>query len=492
MYISTSWFLTHCYRHAVLLLMVISCIACSSAPPPRPVDFDKTWQPQTVLSEVYLLPTAPEALARRIEAVRQAKHYIQLEYFTWDHDLVGAYLYRELLNAADRGVKVRLVLDDLMEFEDRWLVELAEHSNIHIRIFNPFDSRKLGWFSRAFNFQVAKQRLNHRLHEKFFNVDGEVMILGGRNIGDSYFGYSKKANFFDLDVMVKGESIREFERNFQRLWSSEHVRDVWRVIKATPKANQATFLADYLSIIKKRQPELQHIEQQIRQLTSPDYSTAEVMPLFDSLDKLTDSQPYLRSRMQSVLDACLASSSSILISTPYLVPSEDSFSSLKVLSDNGVALTLLTNSSASNDSPFVGAYYAKHREELAGLAQQLFEYAKQAEHPDYYHQVKTYYHNKAFIVDQRLSYIGSSNFDPRSNFLNMELGLLINSRTFALQLKAYLLKNQQQRFWRVSLNEQQALVWQKDQQLTNKNPGSSAFKRLSERLYRLLNIKYDI
>jgi len=490
----------HCYlsrgtqsiKALGVLLLALASVACSSAPPSPPADFEQSWQSQSSASQVYLIASAPEALARRIQAIRQAQHYIQLEYFSWNNDLSGATVYKELLDAANRGVKVQLILDDLLEFENHWLLELAEHDNIRIRIFNPFEARKMGWFTRAFNFQANKQRLNHRLHEKYFNVDGKLMIIGGRNIGDNYFGYDEAANFFDLDIMLMGPSIAEFEANFRTLWLSEHVKAVWRVIKVKSQPQQAGFLANYAELVEQRPDMAKHIEQQVADLTAPNYVAAIVTPVFDSLNKLQDSQPYFTSRLEMQLEQRLKKGTKVLFSSPYLVPSEKQFAGFKAMSDKGVQLSFITNSSASNDSPFVSAYYSEHRAELLRLSEQLLEYTHDAHHQDYYTQVATHYHNKAFIVDQTLSYIGSSNFDPRSLFLNMELGLLVESQDFAQQLEHYLLAEKQQRYWRVKLDEQQQLVWRKGEQIMQLNPEQSGFKRFSEKIFRLLGIKHDL
>ncbi|MDG2898319.1 phospholipase D-like domain-containing protein, partial [Vibrio parahaemolyticus] len=195
---------------------------------------EANWQTTQHQADVYLIPTAPEAFARRVELVRNAQQSIDMTYFSWESDTLGLMLLNELKHAADRGVQVRLTLDDLLVFNEKWLADLSAHNNIQIRLFNPFDSRKSGWIGRAINFSTHQQRLDNRLHEKYFNVDHQWMILGGRNIGNDYFGYSRKANFFDMDVLFKGSIIQAFDQNYQQLWHSKHVTPIENIVKVNP------------------------------------------------------------------------------------------------------------------------------------------------------------------------------------------------------------------------------------------------------------------
>lgn len=211
----------HClpkFSRQILLVLFSTLIMGCSNKPEQWLEKMSLALPDSYSGQVYLIPDAPSALAHRIKAVREAEDYIEAEYFSWTADVSGLTLWHELLIAAERGVEVRIIVDDLLFFDDKWLVDIDTHPNLSIKIFNPFNARKLGWLTRAADFEMHRDRLNHRLHDKYFNVDGEAMILGGRNIGDDYFGYSPQANFFDLDVIVKGPVIQDYERNFNTLW----------------------------------------------------------------------------------------------------------------------------------------------------------------------------------------------------------------------------------------------------------------------------------
>ncbi|MBY5991143.1 phospholipase D family protein [Ferrimonas balearica] len=472
----------------VLLLGVLS--GCGSMLPAPVADLDPLWQPQTVEGEVYLVPTAGEALAYRLQAVRDAQQEVDLIYFTWNKDLTGAYLYHELLVAAERGVTVRLMLDDLLEFEDPWLMELDQHPNIEIRIFNPFNARKGGWMARAFDFQRNKQTLNHRLHQKYFRVDQRGFMVGGRNIGDDYFGYSDAANFFDLDTLVKGPAQAQFDANFEQVWQHPLARPVAKVMTVQPTEGQ--FRQEF-EALKAKHPELAAtIEASVTQLAKPNFVPAKLTPIFDDLRKVDDTMPYFRHRVERFLALQAMPAKHALVSTPYVLPAGKEFEAMAGFVERGASVTLLTNSLASNDSAFVGAYYNKYRKPLLAMGLEIHEYDSKAEHPDYAVSSRTFYHNKAMVLDGQLSYVGSSNFDPRSDRLNLELGLMIDSPEFAQALEHYLLEGQRHNYWQASLNHKGKVRWQKGEERVKHNPNTNAFHALPDWFFRVLNFKSEL
>ncbi|MGR5130891.1 phospholipase D family protein [Vibrio alfacsensis] len=465
-------------------------VGCAQPYPQVEPDFEANWQTTQHQADVYLIPTAPEAFARRVELVRNAQQSIDMTYFSWENDTLGLMLLNELKQAANRGVQVRLTLDDLLVFNEKWLADLSAHDNIQIRLFNPFDSRKSRWIGRAVNFSTHQQRLDNRLHEKYFNVDHQWMILGGRNIGNNYFGYSRKANFFDMDVLFKGGIIQAFDQNYQQLWDSEHVTPIENIVKVSP--NYSAFTKAVNKGDKDKNIILAEIEKQVKQLTNPNFITAQITPVFDSLNKLENNKPYFRKRAEQQVWQQIATASKAVISTPYVVPSDGEFAFIDTLMEQKADITLMTNSSASNDSGFVPAYYEDHRQTLLDKGVHILEYKNQAKNDDHYFHADTYYHNKTVILDDRLTYIGSSNFDPRSDFLNLEFGVLIQSEAFAKHVIHYLTRQQNELFWRVSRDQQGQTQWQSMNETHTKNPNYGGWHKAPNWIFKKLNGEFEL
>ncbi len=477
-------------RALLLFIFGALLVGCAQPYPQVEPDFEANWQTTQHQAEVYLIPTAPEAFARRVELVRNAQQSIDMTYFSWESDTLGLMLLNELKQAADRGVQVRLTLDDLLVFNEKWLADLSAHDNIQIRLFNPFDSRKSGWIGRAVNFSTHQQRLDNRLHEKYFNVDHQWMILGGRNIGDDYFGYSRKANFFDMDVLFKGNIIRAFDQNYQQLWDSEHVTPIENIVNVTP--NYSAFTKALNKGEKDKSIILAEVEKQVKHLTNPNFITAQVTPVFDSLDKLENNKPYFRKHAEHQVWQQIATASKAVISTPYVVPSDGEFTFIDTLMEQKADITLMTNSSASNDSGFIPAYYEEHRQTLLDKGVHILEYKNQAKNDDHYFHADTYYHNKTVILDDRLTYIGSSNFDPRSDFLNVEFGVLVQSEAFAEHVMHYLTRQQDELFWRVSRDGQGQTQWQSMNEIHTKNPNYGGWHKAPNWIFKKLNGEFEL
>ena len=478
--------------HQILMVLFSALVIGCSNKPEQWLDKTSLALPNSYPGQVYLIPDAPSALAHRIQAVRDAQAYIEAEYFSWAGDVSGMTLWQELRAAADRGVEVRIIVDDLLFFDDKWLVDIDTHPNLSIMIFNPFNARKLGWLTRAADFEMHRDKLNHRLHEKYFNVDGEVMILGGRNIGDDYFGYSPEANFFDLDVMVKGEVITEYEHNFDNLWASQLTVPVSEVIDFNLKKHSGSFDKSHGKVMSENRPLQESISRKVSALPKPDYIGASLTPIFDSARKRTDSQSYLRKRIEHLANVNQWPVEELFLSTPYMIESDEHQALFSGLAEREVEVTVLTNSVASNDSPFASAYYQAYRPALMAKGIQIYEYDSHALHYSNFYNANAYYHNKAFIADNTISFIGSSNFDPRSDMTNLELGLLIESQVFATELKTYLLGSHKDKFWLVEQAEGEGYVWFKQDEVSHNEPRMKSEKRLINGFYRMLKIQNEL
>jgi putative cardiolipin synthase len=477
----------------MFLMAVVSLAAgCATSFPEVESDFEQNWQPREYQAEVYLIPSASEALARRIDMVRSAKVSIDMTYFSWDKDIVGLMLLEEVKIAAERGVKVRLVLDDLLVFDEKWLAEVSQHPNMEVRLFNPFDSRKAGWLGRVGDFVSHKQTLDHRLHEKYFNVDHEHMILGGRNIGSAYFGYSDSANFFDTDVLFHGEVIEAFAHNYDQLWGSEHLVAIADLIQPVKPEQTIEFEKAKHKEFMQRQDVLEAVDASIEALREVETLSVVVTPVFDSAKKINDSKPYFRARAEQLVQAPLEKAKTVTISTPYVIAHNGEFTFIDQLIENNIDVTLVTNSSSSNDSAFIPAYYEQYREQLLDKGVNIYEYKDNAVNEDNFYQGDTYYHNKTVIIDDKLTYIGSSNFDPRSDYLNMEFGVFIQSKTFAQQVKRHLLQKKDELYWQVSRDPEGKTQWVSGEQVETSSPNYGAVHKVPDWLFRKLNVELEL
>ncbi|MEZ9768726.1 phospholipase D family protein [Vibrio breoganii] len=474
-------------KTAFTMMLVALVTGCAQPFPEVEQSFEASWKTNEYQAEAYLIPTADEAFARRIDLVRNATTSIDMTYFSWDKNTLGLMLLDELKQAADRGVQVRLTLDDLLIFNEKWLTELSDHDNIQIKIFNPFNSRKIGWIGRVFDFAGNQKQLDNRLHEKYFNVDHHSMILGGRNIGDEYFGFSKDANFFDMDTLFTGDIIKPFADNYESLWQSEYVTPINELIAVKQGSDFRKFDKAYAKASKKNPEILAVIERSVDRLEQPNAISVEVTPVFDSLHKLHDNKPYFRTRAERTIGEYLDSAKTAIISTPYIVPSDGEFRTIDRLTNNNTDVTLITNSSASNDSGFIPAYYEKHRTELLKKGVNLLEYKDDAINEDHYYHADTYYHNKTVILDSKLTYIGSSNFDPRSDNLNIEFGVFVHSPEFAKQIEHYLLSKKKELYWQVALNKEMKPVWYSGDTVTIKDPNYSSMHKATNWIFRKMN-----
>ncbi|GLS90793.1 phospholipase D family protein [Psychromonas marina] len=479
-------------RSFFLFALIVLLSGCAAPYPRVSPDFQKEWQHQQYTAQAYLLPSASIAFAERLNLIQQATQTIDITYFSWNGDTLGLMLLNALKEAADRGVIVRIALDDLLVFNEKWLADIDSHENIDIRLFNPFSSRKMGWMGRSIEFSINQQQLDNRLHEKYFNVDQQFLILGGRNIGDEYFGYSQTANFFDLDVLFKGPLITAFANNYQRLWESGLLTPISTLIDVESDGQFKYFKQRYQKTQEKNVAIVEDLATTLATLPVAQYTEVQVIPVFDSLNKLQDSQPYFRSRAEHIIAKELSDAQHAIISTPYIVPTDGEFVVLSQLTSNGADVRLATNSSASNDSLFVPAYYETHRETLLDMGINIVEYKDQAKNSDNFYHADTYYHNKTIVLDSEVSYIGSSNFDPRSDFINIEFGLFVYSEPFALQIQDYLFNDKDELYWRVLRNKSGQVEWHSGDEIHHQNPNYGGWHSLPDWFFRKMNAESEL
>ena len=410
------------------------------------------------------------AFALRALSARAAARTLDLQYYTWHEDVTGRLLIRDVLRAADRGVRVRLLLDDLyVRRTERALATLAQHPRIEVRLYNPFQLRSWGLLGNAIEFLFAGYRLNHRMHNKAWIVDGQLAIGGGRNIGDEYFDASSQFNFRDLDLVVAGGAAPQALAVFDRYWTSGRVRPIDRITVSRPAAGGLAALRRrmegvagaasapaYLERLRAL-PQLAGLLEEGRTWLGTRHRCASLAdPPWKGFGRRRRSPDML----DAVRDALRRARRRVLLISPYFVPGRRGTRFLKRLARQGVRISVLTNSLAATDVLAVHGGYARYRRGLLRAGIELHELKRGGQ------QGKSLFgsggaslHTKAFAVDDELVFVGSFNLDPRSAYLNTEMGTFVRHPVLAGELSEEFARlTDPARSWAMSL-ERGRLTW---------------------------------
>ena len=391
---------------------------------------------------VLALPEGREAFATRMLLVEAAERSLDVQYYIWHPDLTGSLLMEALHQAAERGVRVRLLLDDNnTQGLDPMLAAVDSHANIEVRLFNPFMQREWRWLGYLTDFS----RLNRRMHNKSFTADNHATILGGRNIGDEYFDAGQEVSFIDLDVLAVGAVVPQVSADFDRYWASASAYPAASLLPATDPQALAELArrAAQVRANPAADPYLSALARSdfVRQLVAGELSLewTNVRLVSDDPAKglgQVATEAHMSTRLMERLGK---PEEELLLVSPYFVPTASGTQALTALSGGGVAVSVLTNSLAATDVPAVHAGYAKRRPALLAAGVKLYEFkpgrgeAARSRPSDrgLAGSSGASLHAKTFAVDRRRIFIGSFNLDPRSAALNTESGLVIDSPTLA-------------------------------------------------------------
>lgn len=385
------------------------------------------------MNGVGLLADNVEAFVARALSARQAGSSLDLQYYYWKHDLAGRMLVREVLAAADRGVRVRLLLDDINAgLHDRMCLALDAHENIQVRLFNPSRART-DKLRRGLEMMMRPWRSTRRMHNKQWIADGLLLIAGGRNIGDAYFDASEEANFRDLDLWMLGPVAEAAGTVFDHYWNSSVVLPIGALRTRRPH---------YLPALRGKLEKVAATDGGRHFLDAIDAAgverlVAENRPLhWTSAARLVADPPekaFLQRRnnwLMNELTPVLADAGKHLkIISPYFIPGRDGIAEVSRLAGRDVTVSVLTNSLAATDVAAVHGAYANYRKALLRNGAELFE-LKANHAPSDRKRISLFgsrgasLHTKAFTVDGRTAFVGSMNFDPRSRSLNTEMGVL--------------------------------------------------------------------
>ncbi|MCQ4309314.1 phospholipase D family protein [Pseudomonas stutzeri] len=439
---------------------------------------------------IHALIDPHDAVAARALLARGAEKTLDVQYYIWRGDITGTLLFDELRAAAERGVRVRLLLDDNGTAGlDAELAALDSHPNIEIRLFNPFVIRT----PKAIGYLTDFMRANRRMHNKSFTADNQATIIGGRNVGDEYFGATDGVLFADLDVLAIGSVVADVSSDFDRYWASDSSYPI-DLILPEAGAQQLQQFADAAASMASAPAATEYVRAIrdsafIAHLLRGDLAfewAATRMVSDDPAKGLGQAEPdgLLTHQLGEILGE---PQGHIELVSPYFVPTAAGTEAFVQMAERGVQIRVLTNSLAATDVAAVHAGYAKRRKDLLEAGIRLYELRRTSPKNDHiegrgpFGSSASSLHAKTFAVDQTRVFVGSFNFDPRSANLNTELGFVIESPSMALAIEQAFDKTIPASSYEVRLNESAELYWleQRDgQQLRHDSePETSVWKR---------------
>ena len=453
-------------------------------------------------SAYYPLNNGYDAFLSRIAIIEMAERTIDVQYYLFENDLIGQVMLDRLLAAADRGVRIRLLVDDLsISKDDRFIALANNHENMEIRLFNPVVSRgPLRFMQLIGDFS----RINRRMHNKALIVDNKIAVTGGRNIGETYYKASA-TEFIDLDIMQIGKSIPAISRVFDQYWNSPVSFPAEVIINRTikhddfvefRKALQTSYHTEKAKHYReglKSAPLIRNLKNGSMQWlygNSKVHSDAPIKvwkPVTEVSIHLTeDIIPFIES-----------AKSELIVFSPYFIPGKEGLSLFRRLREKGVEITVVTNSLASTDVSAVHAGYKRYRKDLLRAGIRLLEVK-----PTAFDSSKSFtgskassLHAKTYIVDRKAMFVGSFNFDPRSARLNTEFGIIYHSAPLVKTAISYLENLTYDYFWELKLIDNDILWFdslegiEHNEPVATKDPEAGFFTRIGVAILSVLPIE---
>ena len=429
----------------------------------------------------YLVLFEPlEALATRLSLIDKAEKRLDLQYYIWDNDKVGSLALHALIRAADRGVKIRLLIDDNnAKSTEGIFLALAQHPNIEVKLFNPYRFRKY----RALDMILDLKRINRRMHNKSFIADHQVALIGGRNMTNQYYNVSDNYQFSDVDVMLVGTAVKDISHSFDEYWNHEYAYKVQEVV------NQSAHHLSYESLKRQLDEHYERVTvQNYLDLTSNsqaidslmsrdiqlDWVKAEVVK--DSPDKIKSKAKKKEHLNFQLIQHLEQPEKNVDLISAYFVPEKKGAKMLTDLAKDGVKVRVLTNSFKANDVAVVHAFYGKYRQNLLEHGVQLYEFLPALNKNDLDKNTedlakkakvsikglsRSSLHAKLMALDEKQVFIGSFNFDPRSAYLNTEIGVLLNSPPLAQAVHTTMDENLSKYAYKLVLDANKKITWQR-------------------------------
>lgn len=441
-----------------MFLLAVSITGCSSLPPKRAsedshaildnrdtklgiLSFSGSSESSEGLSGFQMLVDASLAFDARVAVIRNAEKSIDVQYYLIRDDETGLAFAKELIDAANRGVRVRLLIDDLYTSgKEELFFSLSQVANIEVRLFNPLPSRAPTIFLRLLLSSMDLLRINHRMHNKLIVGDNSMAVVGGRNIGNEYFMQDSTANFIDVDVLAGGPIVEKLSKTFDEFWNSNQVFQISELFEST--TSDSDKLKRLGNLLRENHPKFTYktssnfrrpmVSQQILKRKMK-WIYAEAHLYSDPPEKLlkTHAKAYLGSVSEGALSEISKSKIRVKIISPYFLPGPEGMRVIKTFATNGGEMILITNSLSSTDEPLTHTGYEKYRTDLLKLGVAVYEMAPQGDARTKrfgdFGNTLTRLHAKLAIFDDQRFFIGSMNMDHRSAAINTEVGLVIDS-----------------------------------------------------------------
>jgi putative cardiolipin synthase len=508
-------------RGGLIVLAVLTLGACAqlqarpdlaieaAAPPGAESALDRATAPLEAQhpgqSAFRLVVDGQEAFVTRAHSARMASRSLDVQTYIWHADLTGAFLAHQLVQAADRGVRVRLLLDDMdARAKNAGFAAMAAHPKIEIRLFNPFASRS-GVLRMLGEAMTSFDRINRRMHNKSWIADNRLAVVGGRNIGDEYFAASDDVNFVDLDFAMLGPVVREASASFDKYWNSAEAYPIGLLDQGSVSAEALGRLRTVLDTHAREAHASRYADalrggDAVQRLVTGDWPlhwASAHQFVSDDPQKVTSSQRDAQtSRVGAALIARMrAARTDVAIISPYFVPGEAGTEALVAASAAGKQVRILTNSLAANDVAAVHGGYALYREPLLAGGVKLWELKPlpgTKVDSSLFGSSGASLHTKALAVDRTALFVGSYNLDPRSTWLNCEQGVLVENAALAAQLEAiFATQTAGTRAWQLRL-EAGAMQWSDGSERFDSDPKASIGKRLQAWLARVFGLEAQL
>ena len=503
------------YGQFTRLLAVLVAVLTAACAPLQPVDLPPEYTPAPTSAELWttlseersgewyaLLNDGPTALDWRLRAIDSATESIDLQTFLWTVDTVGSLVLDHLVTAAERGVAVKLLVDDsFLLGKDDILLELAHHTNIEYRIYNPYKRRSDSVATRQALNLAEFHRLDHRMHNKAMIVDNRVAIVGGRNLADEYFGLHAVANFRDLEVIVGGPIVRDVSAEFDGYWN-----DPWAVpieslshVKHTPADLDAARAVREVNVhIHAEQSDAERLaawrDLVARAVDGSGTLFADKPPEENPADA-GEAPVQVANALMAMIDAA---SDEVLIVSAYLIPTPELEGAVERAVSRGVRIRMLTNSIRSNNHLTAHSAYRNHIQTLLDNGAELHEVRIDANDRNIYmlspiEEKQLALHAKALVIDNDKVFIGSANLDPRSLRINTEMGFLIESEALNAEVrKAVTPDFSTTNSWQLQFDEQGQVVWVSHDVTLTSQPAASILQRIEDWFFAHLPIEDEL